>query len=74
MRSRARSPVLAVVPTLVDLTSLSLVAGLAATLGHLTGIEIAAPAVLTLNITGPRGGSCGSREGFTVSRPFARTI
>lgn len=53
MRSSACASILAVVPALVDLTSLSCVAGLAATLGHLTGVEEAAPAVLTLNIAGP---------------------
>lgn len=64
MRSSACASVLAVVPALVDLTSLSSVARLAATLSHLTGIEEAAPAVLTLNIAGPRGGSCGGVQDF----------
>lgn len=53
MRSSAGASILAVVPALVDLTSFSSVAGLAATLGHLTGVEEAASTVLTLNITGP---------------------
>ena len=52
-RSTAFASVLAVVPTLVDLTSLSGVAGLAATLGHLAGIEEAAATVLTRNIAEP---------------------
>lgn len=59
MRSSAGASVLAVVPALVDLTSLSSVAGLAATFGHLTGIKEAAPTIPTLNITGPCGGSWG---------------
>ncbi len=53
MRSSACAAVLAVVPALVDLASLAGVAGLAATLGHLTGVEEAAPAVLTLNFARP---------------------
>lgn len=52
MRGGAGASVLAVVPALVDLTSLSSVARLAATLGHLTGVEEAAPSVLTLDIAG----------------------
>lgn len=50
MRSSAGASILAVVPALVDFTSLSYVAGLASTLGHLTAVEEATPAVLTLNI------------------------
>lgn len=65
MRSSAGASVLAVVPALVDLTSLSSVAGLTATLGHLTGVEEAAPTVLTLNIAGSWGGGC--RRGIPQS-------
>lgn len=52
VRGGAGASVLAVVPALVDLTSLSGVAGLAATLGHLTGVEETAPPIQTLNIAG----------------------
>lgn len=48
MRSGARAAVLAVVPALIDLASLPGVAGLAAALGHLAGVEEAAAAVQTL--------------------------
>ncbi len=58
-RSSACASVLAVVSALVDLTSLTGVARLAATLGHLTGVEEAASTVLTLKIAGPSGRSCG---------------
>ena len=53
MRGSAGATVLAVIPALVDFTSFSGVTRLAATLGHLTGVEEAAPAILTLNIAGP---------------------
>lgn len=62
MRSSAGASILAVVPALVNLTSLPRVAWLAATLCHLTGIEETAPAVLTLNITGPKRRSWGGGE------------
>lgn len=58
MRRSTCASVLAVVSALVNLASLPSVARLAATLGHLTGIEEAAPAILTLNITGPRRWRC----------------
>ena len=52
MRGGAGASVLAVVPTLVDLAALSPVAGLAAALGLLVGVEEAAAAVLTLDGAG----------------------
>ena len=58
MRGGAGASVLAVVPTLVDLTALPSVAGLAAALGLLVGVEEAAASVLTLDGAGPRGGHC----------------
>lgn len=55
MRGRARSSILTVVPAVVDLTSLAGVAGLTATLGHLSGIQEAATTVQTLDVTWTSG-------------------
>lgn len=55
MRGRARASILTVVPAMVDLASLAGVAGLAATLGDLAGIQEAAPTVQTLDVTWSSG-------------------
>lgn len=57
VRGGAGASVLAEVPALVDLTPLTGVAGLAAALGHLPGVEEAAAAVLALDVTGSGGRS-----------------
>lgn len=55
MRGRACASILTVVPAMVDLTALAGVAGLAATLSDLSGIQEAAPTIQTLDVTWTSG-------------------